>query len=256
MNKALELLQNSAINLLKKAYKAGGNTDKVVIGLGAVGMIVSMLAQLSSIKSNKKLSDEKRTFLLHQETVDGLTNTALFFGFTTLLSSIVKKQMDTGRILTPQIKAQLEQAAIKLGKTYEQIIKDAKTSMNKETLKSLKKGEKNCDIGTVVENSKIFEEVKRLADAQTPKKQMENEQAEADIFATTKSGLAMIATIVGSVISNNIISPIVRNKISNDMQEKYNAEHPKVAPYPKQMLTPSIYNKKNTFTPFSSITKI
>lgn len=242
MEKPLELICDTGKGLLKSAYIAGKNTDRVVIALGAVGLLVSMLAQLSSIKSNKKLSEEKRTFLLNQEMADGLTNTALFFGITTLLSSFAKKQLDTGKLLTPAIKKQIEEASIRIGKSFDDIIKSAKTD---------KKGH---DIGEVIKQSDIFIKVQEMATAKIPKDEIKPFQAEADTFSRTRSGLGMIATVFGSILSTNFISPIVRNKISNHMQEKYNMEHVTVSP--KQMLTPSIYNNQKTFASFSSITKI
>lgn len=247
MSNPLELLSNAGKDLLRKTYYSK-STANVVIVLGAVGMIVSMFAQLSSIKSNKNLSEDKKKFLLNQETADSITNTALFFGVTTLLSSIVKRKMDTGRILTPEIVKQLEEASEKIGKSFDDIIKDAKTS--------LKIGNEKYQIGEVVKKSNIFDTVDEMANNNRPKEEIQSYQAEADTFETTKSGLAMIATIFGSVLSTNIISPLVRNKISNHMQEKYNAEHPKTTPYPKQTPTPNIYTRQNTFSSFSSITKI
>lgn len=248
MNKALELLSNTGIKILKNAYEAGTSTANVVIGIGAAGFIISMVAQLSAIKSNKNITEEKRKFLRNQETVDGLTNTTLFIFLTSALSSAVKKQLEMGNILTPKIKEQLLEAARNTGRKYEDIIKDAKVGKGQKDYKH--------NIGKVIKDADVFKEVKRMEKGGAHTPEFKDIQPEADTFETTKSGLAMIATIVGSIISGNFISPLVRNKVSNHLQEKYNAEHLVTVKYPTNMLTPRVYNNKSTFSTFSSITKI
>lgn len=61
--------------------------------------IASSACQLISIKQNKKISEEKKNFLLPQEAIDAVLNAGLFLGLTKSFGDCGKYLVDKGKIL-------------------------------------------------------------------------------------------------------------------------------------------------------------
>lgn len=64
-----------------------------------VSTIASSTCQLLSIKQNKNISEEKKSFLLFHETIDAVLNAGLFFSFTKFAGDLGKILVDKGKIL-------------------------------------------------------------------------------------------------------------------------------------------------------------
>lgn len=257
-------------NLLLRLFESKVGTDKVLIVLGAVGWLVSMFAQLTAIKTNKSISDDKKKFLLNQETADGLTNTGLYLGLTTVFSTAVKKMLDKGKILTETLNKLKDEAYKKTGKTMRQLMQETDSNGNKpkninEVFKNLNlfKGAENFEKHTFSEELNGLEKLEKTKGLDILQSVRKSELDEIiklcnkyEHFDHMRTGLGMVATIAASVLSCNIITPIVRNKISNHMQEKYNMK-PKAAnpinPSINKIITPTT---PRAFASFSSITKI
>lgn len=246
-------------NLLLKLFKSNASADKVLIVLGALGWLVSMFAQLTAIKTNKNISDDKKKFLLNQETADGLTNTGLYLGLTTVFSNTVKSMLDKGKILTETLNKLKDEAYKKTGKTIQQLMQETSSKNIHEVFKNLGlyKGAEDIEKHPLEEEFRKLEKTKVLDPIQKNRMKVLQETIEScekfEHFGQMRAGLGMVATIAASVISCNIITPIVRNSISNHMQEKYNMKQKPATLLPNRAFTQVT---PKTFASFSSITKI
>lgn len=170
---------------LSRLYCDKTSPDAILIVLGAFGWFISMLAQLGAIKSNDKLPEDKKKFLLLQEKNDGLCNIASYLLVTTTMSKFSKHLVEKGLIISKKI-------------TDDILRKNGKKAFSgwQDIIKKI--------------NSK---------DINTPKNLTEfvanNYPELSKDVVNFKKGIGVLATIVGSVISCNIITPILRNKMSN-----------------------------------------
>lgn len=300
---ALNLLKAPLNTLYKLVEK--GSVDTPLIVLGAFGWFVSMLAQITAIKTNSNISDEKKKFLLPQETADGLVNTGLYLGVTTLFSNTIKKAISKGKIIIPGIEREIQEVIDQRGlkETVANVIKKANNATKKEDyLDEFFKGKEddvaNLDEMDIVPNREraerpgssldkrnissidrledvaedvigrdrndTFEQAARgiknevITEVETEARNLGRE-AESNLgtFKTFKSGAGVIATIAGSVLSCNIITPILRNEIGAHFQQKAEmAQKPKATAAQFNMLTPNAYTNSRAIATFSSITKI
>lgn len=203
-------------------FKNSKTVDTSLIIVGAAGWLVSMFAQLTSIKSNKEIPKEKKKYLLTQETIDGGSNTLLYLAFTTAFSKLVKWGVESGRVITPDIDKALKNHIKSNGiDTYEQVLKSARQGVTK--------------LG----------------------KRLQYDAPNLKLFQDNKNALGLLATIAGSIISCNIITPLVRNRVASTVQEKQKlAElNNTIIKKPELTLTPNVYNP-STFNSFTNITKI
>ena len=75
-----------------------GDTSKMLIVTGTLGWILSSIAQVVGIYRNPEISDEKKSFLVPQETTDGAINALSFIGITTIAKRWIEKMASTGKI--------------------------------------------------------------------------------------------------------------------------------------------------------------
>ena len=61
---------------------------KMLIGMAAMGFVLSSMAQCFAIKINDKIDKKKKNFMLAQETADGVVNIGLFLGITSSIWKI------------------------------------------------------------------------------------------------------------------------------------------------------------------------
>lgn len=207
--------------LMKFLYRTSESATVPLIVLGAFGWFVSMFAQMAGIKSNKKLSEDKKKFLLAQEKNEGICNIGLYVLFTSTLASVSESLYKKGKILSAETKKILDTFADKNGlSSIDDVFKNAKKA-KKSVVDYIKSVDKNIDI--------------------TP--------------FTRKSGLGVAATIVASILSCNIVTPIIKNKMA------YHALKKQEAKIPKQPITtkPQVYNTPQVFQnskAFSGILKV
>ncbi len=210
-----------------------GSFDNALIVLGAFGWVVSMLAQVTAIKTNKNIPDDKKKFLIPQETSDGLVNAGLFTIFTSTLTRSAKKAVDSGRLLTDELRDSLKNISIAKGEKLEDIISAVANPGN------IHNKLKNIESDVVNFSKSQAEEV-------LPK------------FKKFKGGMGMVATLIGSVLACNIATPIARNQIGAHFEKKAKeAEVAKLTPANQPMqLTNTVAKRPVLPSVFSSITKI
>ncbi len=209
--------------LIERAFEISQNPDKALIGVGAVGWLISMFAQITAVKTNESLSPEKKKILLAQETADGITNTLLYLGVTSILTFFAKKKVDSGKIISEELMDMFNSQSQKTGKKFAELTKEIAATgqlkdVSSETIKT---------------------------------------------FTNFRSGVAIIATIIGSVLSTNIATPIIRNYMGNYYQKKAKSIEEKANPIQTQPIystlktpTPPAFTKSNTFATFTNITKV
>ena len=157
------------------------DTSKMMIATGTLGWILSSLAQIGAIAANPKISSEKKSFLLPQEFMDGLINVLGFFAITMLTKLGIKKMASTGKIASKTVRDFLNK--------NKDLYKDkiGKIDFNLEDVLSKQP-----------EHKEIFESYKSY----------EN-------FVTA------MGTIGASVLSCNIVTPVIRNKTASRVQQNY-----------------------------------
>ena len=203
-------------SVLQFIYKKSESATAPLIILGAFGWFVSMLAQMAGIKGNKKLTPDKKKFLLAQEKNEGICNIGLYVLLTSSLSWASEALFKRGKILTKETKKILENFANKNGlNSIEDVFKKAKTA-KKSVVKYIKDVDNSIDI--------------------TPFKQ--------------KCGIGTAATIAASILSCNIITPIVKNKMAYNALKKQENLIPKET-FPsntKLFATPQVFQNSKVFS--------
>ncbi len=165
---------------LEKIYDTfKGDTSKMLIWTGTLGWALSSAAQIGAIFSNKKISPEKKSFLLPQEFMDAVVNIGAFLGFTLL----TKKGIQT---------------LAKTGKAAPQTVRDF---LNKNSIYKDKVGKLDFNLDDVLKNHS------------------DNHLKES--YESYKNFITTMGTIGASVISCNLVTPVVRNSIASKMQQKY-----------------------------------
>lgn len=159
----------------------GENPGKMLVHTGVLGWILSSLAQVAAVVFNDKISKEQKMFLIPQEMADAAANIISFYIVTNSVKAIGSKLVKTGKLSTPKILAYLEKTGIPV---------KAKKGVQSPV------GKWDFDI-TKLAN---FDEI-------------------AGDFKPFKNGVDVGASLVGSIISSNIITPIIRNKYASERQK-------------------------------------
>lgn len=189
---------------LKKAStfvydKFAGNPGKLLLYTGTFGWILSSLGQLFGIAINDKIPTEQKKFLIPQEMADAAVNIASFFVLTKSVTDFSENLVKSGKLATPKIRQLLKKYHL-----------DEKI------------GTKGFDITDTPEMKALGTEFKKDLH---------------DEFYNLADGVSFIGSTIGSIISCNIITPILRNKFAADRQkqaiaqEKLQAQNEAIAPY-------------------------
>lgn len=199
-------------NLKLKIYdKYSENPGKLMVFAGTMGWALSCLAQLGAVVFNDKLTSKDKKFLIPQEIADGVLNVGLFFVITQGLYAKVDKMVNSGKIMFSEMKKPLEKELAKRKMTLSQALKE--------------NGGKISNILT--------------------------DKIAKDNFIKLKGGMALSAALLGSIVSCNVITPLIRNFVASKWQKKLTTSEPKTDLHPTQPLAlalnqPLKQNKTNT----------
>ena len=179
--------------ITKYLYKSyGENPGKMLLHTGAIGWILSSCGQIFGIITNDKISPEQKMFLIPQEGADAFVNIASFYTLTSGVKFIGSKLAKT---------AKLRPASV--------------TKLLKDRGLILEKGQAR-EAGKVYAGDWDFD-ITKLNHYRF------NIAPDFDQF---KKGVEVIAALTGSVISSNIVTPLVRNyyaaKRQKDIVTQYN----------------------------------
>lgn len=165
------------------SYKLSNDPGKMLLIVGALGWLFSSAAQVAAIMVNNKIPEDQKKFLIPQEIADGVVNVASFLILTESCTKLGKYLVNSGKLITPEISKFLERPEIKS--------------------EIAKKG-KDFRIGSLPQ----LKELGGKFDEKFSPKYNE--------FAT---GITFIASTIGSIISCNLITPYLRNKIGAHFQK-------------------------------------
>ncbi len=166
---------------------------KMLKHTGIIGWAMSSLAQVCAIIINDKIPKEQKMFMIPQEVADATVNILSFFVITNTFTGIAKKGVKCGKILPKNIRDHFN------------IILNNRIPKKKIT----------ANIGNIKFNVEKY--LKQLPP-----------QLRKD-YRGFKNGIDVIATLVGSIISCNIVTPILRNIYASHRQKqniaKMNSPH-------------------------------
>ena len=99
MNK-LTLLQKFNNKVFDKYSVDGG---KMLIHMGALGWVLSSLAQIGVVATDKKISKKDKKFLVPQEICDGMTNVLLYYTVSQVIKGSGDYFVNHGYLLTDDV---------------------------------------------------------------------------------------------------------------------------------------------------------
>ena len=168
--------------------KYGPNPAKMLIYTGVLGWFLSSAAQVVAIAVNDKIPKEQKMFLIPQEIGDGAINVVSFFLVTSVIKNFASRLVSSGRLASPKIRQFLTDSGINI-----------KTKKGWKVLPNFDFSKFN------IENMTNFDKIK-------------------DEYKSFKNGVDVIGMTAGSILSCNIITPILRNKYATSRQKKTLAE--------------------------------
>ncbi len=212
--KTLSNLFNASKNWMFEHY--GENPGKMLVHTGTVGWILSSLAQISAIVTNDKYTKEDKMFMIPQEIADATINILSFYAFTNGIKKLTTKFLKTGKLRN---------------KFTEDILR--------RDGHILEKGAKRAE-GKVYAGDIDFD-ITKLPNY--------NSEIKAG-FKDFKNGTEVAMSLIGSIISCNIFTPIVRNlwasKKQKQLVERHNKEtftmSPRPKPYSSTLTQPTFSN--------------
>lgn len=95
-------LLQKPLNFIYEHFK--GDTSKMLIVTGALGWILSSIAQAVGIMRNSEISSEKKSFLLPQELIDGAINALSFIIITVIAKKGIEKMASTGKVAPQSVR--------------------------------------------------------------------------------------------------------------------------------------------------------
>lgn len=165
-----------------KVYKNfAGSPGKLLLYTGTIGWILSSLGQLFAIGINNKIPNDQKKFLIPQEMADAAVNIASFFALTLSVTKLGEHLVKSGKIATPAIRKSLTKLGL-----------DSKA------------GTKGFDITKLPEMNEL-----------NPKFDKELQSS----YYKFADGVSFVSSTIGSIISCNIITPILRNKFAANRQK-------------------------------------
>lgn len=157
--------------------KVANDPGKMLMHTGAIGWAASSAAQITGLVFNKKIDKEKKKFLIPQEFADAAVNITLYYLLTLSVKNTVGWLFESGKIRIKSVMDRIEKEA----------------------------EEKSSQLGKDFKLGNIFSGEKSVAEMLEPLTKSRN------TYLAHKNGACILATILASVVSCNILTPILRN---------------------------------------------
>lgn len=197
----LSKLFESTKQYMFKEYSKG--LGQMLLVTGTLGWILSAAGQLWGIKANKNLSEDQKKFLLPQEAADAVVNIISFYVVTKSIKDLSKSFVSSGKLFTKEMGQICKKNNIEIGKT-----KDIGKAILQK-VSELKSTSKIAEIRKMPIDTKSLEveanDLQKLYDEK---------------YAPFEGGIETLGSIVGAVVSSNIITPIIRNPIAAQRQKQ------------------------------------
>ena len=175
---------NNFKNFIFNAYAK--NPGKMLLHTGAVGWILSSAAQITALAFNKKLSPEQKMFLIPQELGDAAVNILSFYTLTSGIKFIGKKLTQSCKICSKELLNALKTKGYVLEKG------------GKRLQGKIYAGDWDFNIEKLPEYKSVFE----------------------PLYKPFNNGSEVIMGLAGSIISSNLITPVLRNYYASNRQKK------------------------------------
>lgn len=172
--------------------KVTSNPGEILMHTGALGWAAGSAAQITGIAFNDKIDSNKKKFLIPQEFADALGNIGLYYVVTLSIKNFVESMFDNGRI---RIKSVMDAIRADIEKDPKLVKADLDKIFSKPN------GKKVSDL-------------------------LMNKDTKS-LYLAHKNGASILATLVASVISCNILTPYFRNfygAMCMDLAKKRSAE--------------------------------
>ena len=167
-----------------KAYAK--DPGRMLLHTGAIGWLLSSAAQIVAIAFNKKYTNEQKMFLIPQEIGDAAVNIISFYTLTLAIKSIGKRLTRSGKICSKDLAEELTRRGY-----------------------MLEKGEVRAT-GKNYAGDWDFN-IEKLSDY---KNDLER------FYKPFNNGSEVIAGLVGSIISSNLLTPVLRNNYASKRQQQ------------------------------------
>lgn len=210
---------------------------KGLLHLGAVGWVLSCIAQTFMLVTSKDIDADKKKFLIPQELTDGVVNVGLYYTITAAIKKFADSLVEKGHIIgdkTYQFIIKYKNNAVSLEEYIKAVSnqfdfemppleKPYRTRYMSGYYNSFEKFLTNPNFdkiqsggydGIFKDGIKYFDTKEKAEDLLEVLKDSKKE------FEKLKNFTSIMATIIGSVIASSIIVPIVRNRVANEQQKK------------------------------------
>lgn len=191
---------------LFNAYKT--DTAKLLLWTGTIGWMLSAAGQITSILFNKKISKKEKEFLIPQEMADAAINITCFWVLTGRVQNFAKKLVSRGKIITPEIMRKCEELGIQFKKEKGKGKPDIAQTIQ-DRLRDLN-GALKIDKST---RGKVILGENELSAINKEKKLLEDFNDKT--YSSFEGGVGVVGSLIGSVVSGNIITPILRNPMAS-----------------------------------------
>ncbi len=178
---------------------------------GAVGWALSSIAHVTAVVVNKEIPKEQKDFLVPQEIADAFVNIAAFVAITHQFNKFGTKLVESGKLTTAPIRNFL----LKNSQSFENLNKRIVDSDNFIS-KCFNKIFKN-DSAIKQKFEPFFTKRKfNITDSDIFK----NDKNIKDDFYKFYDGIDFISATIGSIISCNIVTPLLRNAFGAKRQKE------------------------------------
>ena len=172
---------------------------------------------------NDKIDSNKKRFLIPQEIVDAIANIALYYGVTSVISGSVEAAFENGLIRIKSVMDKIRDD-MKSNGIRSEFIEDTKKLTGKEFKIEDIFGSKLGPVEDFLKNRKTRQ-----------------------AYLQHKNGAAILATLISSVISCNILAPYCRNFFASYFMDKSKEHTQKLNAQVFDMMRDANYSEINPF---------
>jgi len=174
-----------------KSYELAKNPGNMYLYTGVIGWALSAVAQVTAVMINPKIPNDQKKFMIPQEIADAFVNVASFILFTKVCTKIGERFVESGKLATPKIRKFLKENNLtsKIGTEIKEIVNDKAKPIP-------------FNVGTEISN---------------PKNTITDK--DKTHYYNFYDGVSFLASVGGSIISCNLVTPILRNKIAANRQK-------------------------------------
>lgn len=174
-------------NFANLTYKLAKEPGKMLLIVGSMGWVFSSIAQVTAIVINNKIPEEQKKFLIPQEISDAAVNITSFIIFTRSFTKFGEKFVKSGKIATSELR-----------EIYKQKIIDGKS------------------VNSLISKDFNISELHQITD----KSHKDYNEKFSETYFKFADGVSFVSSVIGSIISCNIVTPILRNKIAAYFQKQ------------------------------------